>query len=61
MASKRLLTNIYKEFMKKGKDIRLLKRQIEEISAKTLIAIEPYLTNAYHSFISADPSVQKCF
>jgi hypothetical protein len=38
----------------KGRDTRLLKRQIEELAAKTVIALEPYLKNAYHCFVDAD-------
>lgn len=53
-ASKQLLTNVYKKLLNKGRDVRLLKKQIEELAAKTVIALEPYLKNAYHCFISPD-------
>lgn len=53
-ASKQLLSSIYKKLAVKGRDVRLLKRQIEELAAKTVIALEPYLKNAYHCFVSND-------
>ena len=31
-----------------------MQRQIKEVAQKTVIALEPYLTNAYHCFISTD-------
>jgi hypothetical protein len=48
-ASKQLLSSVYKKLQSKGRDIRLLKRQIEDLSMKTVIALEPYLRNAYFS------------
>lgn len=60
-ASKRLLITIYKNLQAKGKDVRYLKRQISNVLALTIIAIEPYLKNAYHCFISGDNSNPKCF
>lgn len=60
-ASKRLLTQVYKNLQAKGKDVRHLKRQISNVAALTIIAIEPYLKNAYHCFISPDNSQSKCF
>jgi tubulin polyglutamylase TTLL6/13 len=60
-ASKRLLTNIYKQFLSKGRDVRHLKRQISELTAKTIIAIEPYLKNSYHCFINQENTNPKCF
>jgi len=60
-ASKQLLTSIYKKLAGKGRDIRHLKRQVEELAAKTVIALEPYLKNAYHCFVSADHSNPRCF
>jgi tubulin polyglutamylase TTLL6/13 len=56
-----LLTQVYKSLQAKGKDVRNLKRQIANVAALTVIAIEPYLKNAYHCFISADNSQPKCF
>ena len=53
-ASKQLLTSVYKKLQAQGRDVRLLKKQIEELAAKTVIALEPYLKNAYHCFISTD-------
>jgi hypothetical protein len=40
-SSKQLLSNVYKKMASKGRDVRLLKRQIEELAAKTVIALEP--------------------
>jgi tubulin polyglutamylase TTLL6/13 len=60
-ASKQLLTNVYKKLQAKGRDTRPLKRQIEELAAKTIIALEPYLKNAYHCFISTDHENPRCF
>jgi len=60
-ASKRLLTQVYKSLAAKGKDVRYLKRQISQVTALTIIAIEPYLKNAYHCFISSDNQNSKCF
>ena len=60
-SSKQLLTNVYKKLASKGRDIKHLKRQIEELAAKTVIALEPYLKNAYHCFISADHTNPRCF
>ena len=60
-ASKQLLTSIYKKLQQRGRDTRLLKRQINDLVAKTVIALEPYLKNAYHCFISTDQTNPKCF
>lgn len=60
-ASKRLLTTVYKNMAQKGKDVRHLMRQIAQVTALTIIGIEPYLKNAYHCFISGDNSNTKCF
>jgi hypothetical protein len=38
----------------KGKDIRNLQKAVREVAQKTIIALEPYLKNAYHCFISTD-------
>ena len=60
-SSKQLLSNVYKKLASRGRDIRHIKRQIEELAAKTVIALEPYLKNAYHCFVSADHSNPRCF
>ena len=60
-SSKQLLTNVYKKLASRGRDVRHIKRQIEELAAKTVIALEPYLKNAYHCFVSADHSNPRCF
>ena len=60
-SSKQLLTNVYKKLAQKGRDVKSLKRQVEECAAKTVIALEPYLKNAYHCFVSADHSNPRCF
>ena len=38
-----------------------LKRQIDELAAKTVIALEPYLKNAYHCFVSSSHKNPRCF
>ena len=38
----------------KGKDVRNLQKSVKEVAQKTIIALEPYLKNAYHCFISTD-------
>ena len=60
-ASKQLLTSVLKKLQSKGRDVRLLKRQIEDLAAKTVIALEPYLRNSYHCFISTDHDNPRCF
>jgi len=60
-SSKQLFTNIFKKLGGKGRDVRHLKRQIEELAAKTVIALEPYLKNAYHCFVNADHGNPRCF
>ena len=55
------MTSIFKKLANKGRDVRHLKRQIEELAAKTVIALEPYLKNAYHCFVSADHTDPRCF
>ena len=60
-SSKQLLTNVYKKLQSKGRDVKNIKRQIEELAAKTVIALEPYLKNAYHCFVSADHTNPRCF
>ena len=60
-ASKQLLSSVYKKLQAKGRDTRLLKRQIDDLVAKTVIALEPYLKNAYHCFVSTDHENPRCF
>lgn len=60
-ASKRLLTSILKGLQASGKDVRFLRKQIQDLAVKTVVALEPYLRNAYHCFISPDNKDPKCF
>lgn len=60
-ASKQLLSSVFKKLQSKGRDVRLLKMNIDELTAKTVIALEPYLKNAYHCFISTDHENPRCF
>lgn len=60
-SSKQLFTNVLKRLIGKGRDIRFLRRQIEEVAAKTVIALEPYLKNAYHCFVNTDHTNPRCF
>lgn len=47
--------------MGKGKDVRYLMKQIKDVAQKTVIALEPYLKNAYHCFISTNHSNPRSF
>lgn len=49
-----MYTSILKTLISKGKDIRNLQKAVREVAQKTIIALEPYLKNAYHCFISTD-------
>lgn len=61
-ASKRLLTSVLKKLQQaKGRDVKVIKNQIEDLTAKTIIAIEPYLKNAYHCFVSTEHDNPRCF
>lgn len=60
-ASKQLLSTVYKKLQAKGRDVRLLKRQIEDLAAKTVVALEPYLRNAYNCFMGGDLQSARCF
>lgn len=61
-ASKRLLTSVFKKLQQtKGRDVKYIKNQIEDLVAKTIIAIEPYLKNAYHCFVSTEHDNPRCF
>ena len=62
-ASKQLLTNLFKKLSSlKGEQADELKSEIEKLAQRTVIALEPYLKNAYHCFISptADDN-PRCF
>ena len=58
--SKRLLSSVFKHFIQQGRDVKHLKRQIKEIAGKCVIALEPYLQNAYRVFVG-DMARPKCF
>jgi tubulin polyglutamylase TTLL4 len=60
-SSKQLYTNVIKSLSKAGKDVRSLQKQIKEVAQKTVIALEPYLKNAYHCFISTDHNNSRSF
>ena len=63
-ASKQLLSNVYKKLASlktSTRDINNLKKQIDDLAAKTVIALEPYLKNAYHCFVSTDHKNPRCF
>lgn len=47
--------------MSKGKDVRYLMKQIKDVAQKTIIALEPYLKNAYHCFISTNHTSPRSF
>ena len=60
-SSKQLFTSIIKNLAAKGKDTRYLMKQIRDVAQKTIIALEPYLKNAYHCFISTNHSNPRSF
>jgi len=61
-ASKQLLSLVYKKITAKGgRDMGYLKKQVDDLTAKTVIALEPYLKNAYHCFISTNHKNPRCF
>jgi hypothetical protein len=60
-ANKQLLSSVLKKLQAKGRDTRFLVKQIEDLVAKTVIALEPYLKNAYHCFISTEHENARCF
>ena len=47
--------------MSKGKDVRYLMKQSKDVAQKTIIALEPYLKNAYHCFISTNHTSPRSF
>lgn len=53
-SSKQLYSTVIKTLIKAGKDVKNMQKQIKEVAQKTVIALEPYLKNAYHCFISTD-------
>ena len=55
------MTTVIKTLQRQGKDIKALMRSIREVAQKTVIALEPYLKNAYHCFISTDHSNPRSF
>jgi tubulin polyglutamylase TTLL6/13 len=61
-ASKQLLSNVFKKLAAiKDCNIDFLKQQIDNIVEKTVIALDPYLKNAYHCFLSSENQKSKCF
>ena len=38
-----------------------MQKQIKEVAQKTVVALEPYLKNAYHCFISTDHNNSRSF
>ena len=60
-SSKQLFSAWLKRFESEGKDVSELNEQIEDIVQKTVIALEPYLKNAYHCFVSTSPDIPRAF
>lgn len=58
---KQLFTNVLKNLMNQGKDIGYILQQIKSLSQRTIIALEPYIKNAYHCFISTNHSKLRSF
>ena len=40
--------------MQLGKDVKPLLDQVQKLASKSIIALQPYLKNAYHCFISTN-------
>lgn len=49
------------KFQQQGKDVALINSRIEDIMQKTVIALEPYLKNAYHCFVSTNTDNPRSF
>ena len=49
---KQLFTSVLKNLQAEGLDVKNLLKQIYALSQRTVIALQPYLKNAYHCFIS---------
>jgi 5S rRNA maturation endonuclease (ribonuclease M5) len=58
---KQLFTSVLKQIMNMGKDIKPLLEQIKSLSQKVVIALQPYLKNAYHCFISTNYKKPRSF
>ena len=53
-AHKQLFTSVLKNLVKQGIEIKPLLEQIKALAQKCIIALQPYLKNAYHCFISTN-------
>ena len=51
---KQLFTSVMKQLAHQGKDVKALLEHIKSLAQKSVIALQPYLKNAYHCFISTN-------
>jgi len=58
---KQLFTSVLKQLLQQGRDIQPLLEQIKSLSQKTVIALMPYIKNAYHCFISSNHKKSRSF
>lgn len=59
--SKRLLTSTWKVLEEAGQNVEEIKEKIRDTLRKSIITMEPYLTNTYHMKVDPDHSKSKCF
>lgn len=59
--SKRLLTNTWKVLEAEGCDVEAIKEKIRDTLRKSIISLEPYLLQMYHSRVGKDHRKSKCF
>jgi hypothetical protein len=55
------LTTAWKTLEESGHNVDEIKEKIKDTLRKSIITMEPYLTNTYHMRVSADHSESKCF
>ena len=59
--SKRLLTTAWKTLEEEGHDVEEIQEKIKDTLRKSIITMEPYLTNTYHTRVNQDHENSKCF
>jgi len=58
--SKRTLTSLYKSLEELGIDSKMIEEEMKKLAAKTIIALEPFITQEYYSVFGNKQS-NKCF
>jgi hypothetical protein len=59
--SKRLLSSAWNSLEEAGYDVDEIKEKIKDTLRKSIVTMEPYLLNTYHTRINADETGAKCF